>query len=220
MIFIFFKLKPYIRKDVKRRSMDILDAVEFGQVDKVKRLIEESKALSLPLVNSRHHDKWTFLHYAANNGHANIAEILLSNEADPEAETYEGKRALHIASLRGYKEVAEVLLKKSAKINCQDKSFYTPIHYAAENGHRFLVKFYLECGADTSLKNFRGMTPLDITSDFDIRKMLEDHNIPGRSKSFEEDGYGRISLGKTVLNNARADHVQKMLFLTNKQFKK
>jgi ankyrin repeat protein len=185
--------------------MEILDAVEFGHVEKVKKLIEECRSLSLLLVNGRHHDRWTFLHYAANNGHADIVEVLLVNEADPEAETYEGTRSLHIASLRGNKEVAEVLINRSANINAQDKSFHTPIHYAAENGHKHLVKLFLDHGADTTLKNFRGMTPIDITWDFEIRKLMEDSEVPGRSKSFDEEGYGRISFGKTVLNNARAD---------------
>ncbi|KAM0260603.1 hypothetical protein ACHAQJ_002665 [Trichoderma viride] len=56
--------------------------------------------------------RWTALHWAADNGHAGIVELLLSYNADVNAVSDTGKRLLDMASTQ---EIRAALLRRRAR---------------------------------------------------------------------------------------------------------
>ncbi len=71
--------------------------------------------------------------------------------------------------------VLALLLQKGADINAKDKFGDTLLHIAVMNGKGQLVKFLLDKGADASLANTEGRTPLDTARDlkfFEIESLL------------------------------------------------
>ncbi|KAK7951340.1 ankyrin repeat containing protein [Apiospora aurea] len=76
---------------------------------------------------------YTALHVAAKAGYADIVEVLLANDAYPDAETEEGTTALHLAATGGHPAVVALLLGKGANVNSQDSICRTPLHAAARS---------------------------------------------------------------------------------------
>ncbi|MFP3033129.1 MAG: ankyrin repeat domain-containing protein, partial [Wolbachia sp.] len=57
-------------------------------------------------------DGRTPLHYAVNNGHIKVANILLANGADATKVTNKGNTLLHTAAFKGHKEIIAALLQR------------------------------------------------------------------------------------------------------------
>jgi ankyrin repeat protein len=72
----------------------------------MEHLVERDRAL----LDSRDPDGITPLSYAANNGHTQLAAILLAKGADPTAGSNNGRKPLHRAALKGHAGVVRLLL--------------------------------------------------------------------------------------------------------------
>jgi ankyrin repeat protein len=107
-----------------------------------------------------------------------VLRLLLEKGADVNAKNYLGVTALHAAVLYGA-EVSgvELLIEHGAKVNAvADAQGWTPLHGAAGMGRADLVEVLLKHGADRTLKDGRGMTPLQVAEAAkkdDIVKMLQ-----------------------------------------------
>ena len=124
---------------------------------------------------------------AATSGSIDIARLLLTSGADPNARDDDGTTALDIAVHRGNREVAEllvdsgarapaglqddavlkgqkdildVLLRKGADVNVRLASGSTLLHDAALKGYDGIVTLLLGRGARVDLRNASGATPL------------------------------------------------------------
>jgi cytohesin len=64
------------------------------------------------------------LHWAAYEGHKEIAELLISEGADVNAKADGGGTPLHQAAYEGHKEVAELLIAKGADANATARSIW------------------------------------------------------------------------------------------------
>ena len=62
----------------------------------------------------------------------------------------------------------------STVVNATDKWGFTPIHEAAQKGRTQLCALLLAHGADPTLKNQEGQTPLDLCSADDVKCLLQD----------------------------------------------
>ena len=61
-------------------------------------------------------------------------------------------------------DIAALLIKYSACVNATDKWAFTPLHEAAQKGRTQLCALLLAHGADPSMKNQEGQTPLDLAT--------------------------------------------------------
>jgi cytohesin len=95
-------------------AREMLDAVEAGDLVRVKALVEAKSEL----VNARDEEGMTPLLFVARDGRAKLAAFLITHGADIEATDDDWKDTpLGWAVFYGRKEVAEVLLAKGANVN-------------------------------------------------------------------------------------------------------
>ncbi len=141
-------------------SGEVHDAARGGDLGEVKALVKKSPEL----VFSRDDMGSTPLHYAAQYGHKDVAELLLANKADVNAKDNYGQTPLHYAAQYGHKDVAELLLANKADVNAKAKKGVTPLHLAAQQGYRELAELLLANKADVNAKTSYGWTPFYVAA--------------------------------------------------------
>ena len=86
---------------------------------------------------------------AATAGHVEVASILLSSQADIEAQSERTKDTpLSLACSGGRLEVVELLLDRGANKEHRNVSDYTPLSLAASGGYVNIIKLLLNHGAE------------------------------------------------------------------------
>nr|XP_056716729.1 ankyrin repeat domain-containing protein 39 [Euleptes europaea] len=132
-------------------------------------------------VNSPDPLGYTALHYASRNGHYNVCQFLLDNQAVTNAQTHGGATPLHRASYCGHTDIVKLLLAHGADPAVIDDDGRTCLHKAAENGHCELCSLLLEHNAE--LRNMRDKklsTPCDLVPDSqeELRRLLDRSSLP------------------------------------------
>ena len=141
---------------------DIHEAARNGDRISVRRILDNDPAM----VDARNRYDQTPLHLAAEEGHAEVVKLLLSQGADVEARDYYlGCEALwaefveDTPELFGHFSLARELLS----------SFYyqngcTPLHLAAEAGHTDVARLLLSHGADVNAEDIWYQMPLHLAA--------------------------------------------------------
>ena len=82
---------------------------------------------------------WTPLHFAANNGHLEICQLIMNNVDDknPNANWAGEASPYHLAAEKGHVEVCKLFLETLTDKNPMDnwEKIGTPLHLAIEHGH-------------------------------------------------------------------------------------
>jgi len=164
----------------------VADSAMHADKDTVRSLLKQGAD-----VNGAQTDGMTALHWAADHGDAEMAEMLLYAGANPKAMTRIGQYTpLHIASRNGNAAVIKMLLDKGAEVNAKTtNSGVTPLHLAATSGNVEAVSTLIEKGADVNAKESEwAQTPLVFAAAqnrVDVIKILlkrgADPNIASRS---------------------------------------
>jgi len=142
-----------------------MDAVVNGDLTKVQALVGNDPSL----VRSMDYYNMTALHFAARTGDVSIAQFLLKEGADIEAENDFAITPLHEAVRNGNAEVLELLLRNKADVNCIDMDENTPLHMAVLFEDTECAKILLDNGANFKVKNNRDESPFDLAeSDSEI----------------------------------------------------
>lgn len=89
----------------------------------------------------------TPMHLAAENGHANVIEILADKfKASIYERTKDGSTLMHIASLNGHADCATMLFKKGVYLHMPNKRGARSIHTAARYGHIGIINTLIQRG--------------------------------------------------------------------------
>ena len=156
--------------DLLRGDSALLDAAKKGNLSRVQKLLTPEN------INCRDSAgrNSTPLHLAAGYNNLEVAEYLLEQGADVNAQDKGGLIPLHNASSYGHLDIAALLIKYQTIVNATDKWGFTPLHEAAQKGRTQLCALLLAHGADPCLKNQEGQTPLDLSTADDVKCLLQD----------------------------------------------
>jgi ankyrin repeat protein len=138
------------------------------------------------------------LHYAAQRGHKEIAELLISKGADVNAKGEDGWTPLHEAAWDDRKEIAELLISKGADVNAKNDIESTPLHHAAYYGHKEVAKLLIAKGADVNAKDGVGRTPLHKAVYYGHKEIVG--LLLTKGADVNAKGEGGLNQGKTPLD--------------------
>ncbi|MDO8677974.1 MAG: ankyrin repeat domain-containing protein [Acidobacteriota bacterium] len=135
----------------------VAEAAERGDKAAVRALIKQAAD-----INAAQGDGMTALHWAAMNGDAELAQMLVYAGANVKATTRIGSYTpLYIASQQGNAAVLEVLVKAGADAKAGTANGTTPLMAAAQAGNVDAVQVLIAHGADVNAKDgVRDQTPL------------------------------------------------------------
>ncbi|XP_016891561.1 ankyrin repeat and SAM domain-containing protein 1A isoform X2 [Cynoglossus semilaevis] len=141
-----------------------------------------------PNVNCVDSTGYTPLHHAALNGHSEVVEVLLRNEAFTNIADNKGCYPLHLAAWKGDEHIVKLLVHQGPShpkineqssvdqkefkrcgpfdpyINAKNNDNETPLHCAAQYGHIEVVQLLLEELTDPTMRNNKFETPLDLAA--------------------------------------------------------
>uniref|UniRef100_UPI0037E87840 ankyrin repeat and SAM domain-containing protein 1A-like isoform X2 n=1 Tax=Semicossyphus pulcher TaxID=241346 RepID=UPI0037E87840 len=141
-----------------------------------------------PNVNCVDSTGYSPLHHAALNGHSEVVEALLRNEALTNIADNKGCYPLHLAAWKGDQHIVKLLIHQGPShpklneqssvdhrefkrcgpfdpyINAKNNDNETPLHCAAQYGHFQVVRLLLEELTDPTMRNNKFETPLDLAA--------------------------------------------------------
>ena len=136
----------------------VADAAARRDVETVRSLVKQGAD-----VNAAQGDGMTALHWAAEEGSLELAEVLIQAGARVDALTRLGSYTpLHLASQWGHAAVVKALLAAGAGANAPTTTGgVRPLHFAAESGSVEAVHTLVDGGADVNAAEQQwGHTPL------------------------------------------------------------
>src|SRR5687767_12972238 len=135
----------------------VADAAARGDRDAVKSLLKQAAD-----VNAAQGDGMTALHWAAMNGDAELAQMLIVAGANVKATTRLGSYTpLYLASQQGHGKILQALIKAGGDVKAGTPNGTTPLMVAAASGEIDAVRVLVESGADVNAKDgVRLQTPL------------------------------------------------------------
>jgi ankyrin repeat protein len=129
-------------------SAPIADAAQAKDAAAARKLIKDGAD-----VNAAQGDGMTALHYAALNGDAELAQMLLFAGANVGAKTrIGGYTALHLAAQVGNANVMAPLVASGAQVAALTATGATPLMFAAHSGNVDAVRILVENGAEPNVK--------------------------------------------------------------------
>jgi ankyrin repeat protein len=139
------------------RSAPVADAAMRGDLAAVRALLRDGAD-----VNAAHGDGMTALHWAAERGEPEIAEVLLYAGANLDAVTRIGHYTpLHLAGKAGSAPLIEMLLAAGGEVDQRTTTGVTALHLAAASGSAAAVGLLLDRGAEIDAREPAwGQTPL------------------------------------------------------------
>ncbi|MGI9399739.1 MAG: ankyrin repeat domain-containing protein [Rhizobiaceae bacterium] len=120
------------------------DAAKSGDKALVEKLLDDGADID------EMHAVGTALHWAALNGHADVAAVLATRGANLDAKSDLLGSPLHAAANRDHADVVLVLLEGGAGVDIRDKNNKTPLHIAAKTGSVKVAVILIDKGADVN----------------------------------------------------------------------
>ena len=147
----------------------LCEAARVGRIDLVKKYLNDDDNAG------KVHETSAALHCACDNGHRDIAELLLDHGADIDERSSDNSTPLMVACHHGKSSTVKLLLGRGANVNDVDRTGETALHKASKMARPECVEDLLSHGADTTITDKRGRIPLDLAEYFSIICPLMDH---------------------------------------------
>jgi len=164
-----------------------------GDLNRTKVLLEEHPEW----INAASWGNWTLLHRAAQNGHKDIVDFLISKGADLEARTALGETPLYAAIYQQKEVTVKQLIEKGADVLAVRNDGETMLHIAAAIGNESIVELLISEGLNVNIKRRYGITPLHLASVFGHKAVVEILISKGADINVENDN-GRTPLHLAV----------------------
>ena len=176
----------------------IHDAVEKGNLIGVQTELDKGVD-----VNTKREDGSTPLHGAAEGGHGEIVELLITAGADLHATTVPmlgggGWIPLHSAARQGHRGIVELLIEMGTDVNTRDSAGKSTLHDAVLEGHKGIVELLINKGADLNAKSGYYGTPLHVAGSIGHKEIAELLIANGADLNVQ-DGFGRTPLNAAEL---------------------
>lgn len=175
-------------------------------------------------VNGAEGDGMTALHWAAERGDDELAQLLLQAGASPAAVTRLGRYTpLHLACKNGHALVVRRLLEANADSRATTTTGATPLHFAAAAGSRDAIQLLLDRGADIDVREPQwGQTPLMFAAAAgrtDAVKVLlaRGANVRATAKVVDLSARNQTDSAESRRRNARIAAIQRQLAAKNAQ---
>ena len=141
-------------------------AAKNGQVETLRVLLKHGAN-----PNIRNNSGETPLHLAMSKHNKELVTLLLSHGADPNLANNNGFTPLCWNT--GSHEITDLLATKGANVDHQtNQNGYYALHFAAKNGQVETLRVLLKHGANPSLVNAQGQTPLQVSQHKSIKTIL------------------------------------------------
>ncbi|XP_062700494.1 uncharacterized protein LOC134284930 [Aedes albopictus] len=145
-------------------------AILFSQRHIVQLLLENGADINIRNAKS---NSVTPLHFACQNGHKEVVEILIRRNANIDALDKNNVTSLHLACLNGHKEVVEILVHEKANIDALAEMKFTPLHLACCNGHKEVVEILVRESANIDALAENKYTPLHLACEDGHKEVVE-----------------------------------------------
>lgn len=117
------------------------------------------------MIEARNKETYMPCHFAAQEGHLEVLNVLLSGKSIPLPTTRENQSLLHIASYNGRMMVVKHLCKKYPTIISDlDKEKSSALHYAARGGNKEILQYLVDHGLDPESCTQSGSTILHLAA--------------------------------------------------------
>ncbi|XRB03484.1 hypothetical protein NFJ02_17g28390 [Pycnococcus provasolii] len=119
---------------------------------------------------------------AAVNGNTDAVTSVLARGASPsEARASDGFTPLILAACGGHVSVVDALINAGSAVDATNSFGWTALHWASRNGHAEVVQLLIN-GGSKALNTPDGRTPMQLTYDSDVIRILADVVPPGGFK--------------------------------------
>ena len=192
-----------VSESTLRPNVDLVFAAEDGDLEQVRRLLEQGADIDEPDQHG-----CTALQLAFAEGHGEIVNLLLDKGAETGVTDEEGFCLLHWAVFSGdvdflqqanhldgeierrdqegrtplswtsgrevnWAEGAAWLLEQGADLETADNDGWTPLHHAASADSLGVLRCLLKAGADPEACDSKGRTPTDVAASESVVRLLK-----------------------------------------------
>lgn len=209
---------PQGHKHLHFKDIPLLQAIDKGDLEQVKKLVKEGADIDVELSNGMKP-----IHVAVATGQADITAFLLESGADVNSRSIKGISPLNLALDTRNIDTIKVLLSKGARYSGRDiygaifkdnldivkllvntpelanlsgRKNITLLHVAAMAGRPSIVQYLIDQGATVVARTGDGDTPLDLASrNKEHLSGLVAHGISKREileQGFNYDGYDAV----------------------------
>lgn len=156
-----------INKAVIDQTGDSLhDAAWKEDLARVQSLLDRGVDVNLKGVSQS-----TAMHIASARGNSAVVSLLLSQRADPDCRTNDGKTPLAYAVMNGHLDVIRNLIEKSSVDVNSNAGRWTALHGAAKYSRSTAIRMLTDAGANCRALDSDGKIPLHLAAEKgDIKK--------------------------------------------------